>query len=76
VQPWRRLVEVEVGPERVDHPFPVQDPPGYQGQHLDQCGRLPPAPFGGRYPATVDDHLEAAQQRDPDVHHTASPRGC
>ena len=60
VQPGRRALDEQVGPQQVDHLLAPQPMAGRERQHLDQRGRSLPAPRVVGDADPVDAHLEPA----------------
>ncbi len=68
VQPVRRVVGGDAGPQRVHHLLAMQPSPGGQRQKLHQRGSTALGERGAGQPPAVDHHRELVQQVDPHVH--------
>ena len=74
VQPGRRLVDGQFGPQEVDELLTVQAAARHQGEDLHQRRGMPPPPLRRRHRRPGDHHLETTQQGDADVHGSMASR--
>ena len=74
VQPRRRLLQEQVGPEEVHQLLTWQLAARPEREHLDQRGGAAAGPGVRGDRAAVDDDREPSQETDVDVHRTLQPR--
>ena len=72
VQLRHGIVDVVVGPHRVEDLLAVQATAGSEGEEFDQRGRVPAAPEALGHDATVDGDLESPEQPDCNLSHRST----